>query len=429
MENSVISATDGLDRAELAVIGAAVLSGGTVLEELDFNPRDFRSPAYEHAYRTIERMRRDGSPIDAITVTNALAADGAHDLTLIHRAVDETPSPETAEYYAGIVQDAASRRRLALVGKQIAQLADQPGEADALIESARKLLDDTAVPTKTEPVEYVWETIEATIDELDSDENFIPTPWDNLNHIIGGLRPGALYTIGARPSVGKSVVGVQLAQAMAEHGSVAFFSLEMSQSDVNKRILANTMKISMGNLMNPKQLTPQDWQKIAEWTANYRAPIAVAKQQSIDLTGIKRFVRNVHRREPLAGIVVDYLQLMAQAPGDNRSRQEFVADMSRSLKLLAMDMNVPVVMLSQLNRQSEQRESKAPMLSDLRESGAIEQDSDVVILLHRTVSGPGSEDMKMLVAKNRHGAANPAEFIFRGHYSEIVDATGGYGGY
>jgi replicative DNA helicase len=219
-----------------------------------------------------------------------------------------------------------------------------------------------------------------------------------------------------------SVVGVQLAQALSQHGSVAFFSLEMSQSDVNKRILSNTRKISMSHLMNPKQLTPADWEKIADWTANYRQPIAVAKSQSIDLTGIKRFTRNVHRREPLAGVVVDYLQLMAQAPADKRSRQDFVADMSRNLKLLAMDMNVPVIMLSQLNRQSEQRENKAPMLSDLRESGAIEQDSDVVILLHRQISGPGSEDLKMLVAKNRHGAANPAQFTFRGHYSEIVGA-------
>ena len=413
---------DELDRAELAVIGAAVLSGGTILEDLDFNPRDFRAPNYEHAYRVIDQMRRDGKPIDPITTTNALVEDGGKDLTLIHRAVDETPSPETAVHYAGIVQDSASRRRLSLVGQQITQLAENPGDADALIEQARKLIDDNVRHTKTEPVQYVWETIEATIDELDSDDNFIPTPWGNLNHIIGGLRPGALYTIGARPSVGKSVVGVQLAQAMSQHGSVAFFSLEMSQSDVNKRILSNTMKISMGHLMNPKQLTPTDWEKIAQWTANYRQPIAVAKSQSIDLTGIKRFTRNVHRREPLAGIVVDYLQLMAQAPGDRRARHEFVADMSRNLKLLAMDMNVPVIMLSQLNRQSENRENKAPMLSDLRESGAIEQDSDVVILLHRQISGPGSEDLKMLVAKNRHGAANPAEFTFRGHYSEIVDA-------
>lgn len=413
---------DELDRAELAVIGAAVLSGGQILEDLDFNPRDFRAPNYEHAYRVIDQLRRDGKPIDAITATNALAEDGGKDLALIHRAVDETPSPETAVHYAGIVQDAASRRRLSLVGKQITLLADNPGDADALIEEARKILDNNVTHTKAEPVQYVWETIEATINELDSDDNFIPTPWENLNHIIGGLRPGALYTIGARPSVGKSVVGVQLAQAMSQHGSVAFFSLEMSQSDVNKRILSNTRKISMGHLMNPKQITPQDWEKIADWTANYRQPIAVAKSQSIDLTGIKRFARNVNRREPLAGIVVDYLQLMAQAPGDKRARHEFVADMSRNLKLLAMDMNVPVIMLSQLNRQSENRENKAPMLSDLRESGAIEQDSDVVILLHRQISGPGSEDMKMLVAKNRHGAANPANFTFRGHYSEIVDA-------
>src|SRR5690625_1661556 len=219
--------TDELTRAELAIIGSAVLTGGQILEELDFNPRDFRAPNYEHAYRVIDQMRRDGKPVDAITATNALSEDGGKDLALVHKAVDETPSPESAGHYANIVTDAANRRRLALVGKQITQLADNPGDADAIIESARKLLDDNVQHAKTEPVQYVWETIEATINELDSEDNFIPTPWDNLNHIIGGLRPGALYTIGARPSVGKSVAGVQIAQAMAQYGSVALFSLEM----------------------------------------------------------------------------------------------------------------------------------------------------------------------------------------------------------
>jgi replicative DNA helicase len=141
----------------------------------------------------------------------------------------------------------------------------------------------------------------------------------------------------------------------------------------------------------------------------------------VTITDIKRFARSVNRRKPLAGIVVDYLQLMSPPPGDKRPRHEFVADMSRQLKILAMEMQVPVVALSQLNRGSTQREDKMPQISDLRESGAIEQDADVVILLHREIMGDTRGDLSMLVAKNRNGSTNVAELDFHGHYSMALD--------
>lgn len=409
--------TDDLTRAELSVIGSAILTSGQILDELDFNPTDFRAPDYEHVYRTIDAMRRAGKPIDAITVTAEITVK---DPLLITKAIEATPSAASASHYAGIVTDAASRRRLALAGRTITEMADRPGDAEAIVEEARKLLDNSIKTTKTEPVRFVWETIEQTIDNLDAGDVFVPTPWDNLNNIIGGLRPGAVYTIGARPGVGKSVVGVQLALELAKQGGVAMLSLEMSQDDVNKRIVASEKQISMSKLMNPSDLTPNDWQQIAEWTSSYRNPLAVSKSSSVDIIGIKRFARNVHRRAPLAGVVVDYLQLMSQAPQDRRARHEFVADMSRQLKLLAMDMNVPVVMLSQLNRQSESRDDKMPRIADLRESGAVEQDSDVVILLHRDINNLATKhELKMLVAKNRHGNTGVCDFDFRGHWSRL----------
>lgn len=408
---------DDLTQAELAVVGSAILSSGSILEELDFNPTDFRSPDFEHVYRTIESMRRAGKPIDPITVGAEITVK---DSMLVTKALEATPSPATAAHYAGIVADAAARRRLSQAGRSITEMASQPGDAEAIVEEARRVLDNSVKITKTEPVRFVWETIEQTVDALDAGNSYVPTPWDNLNHLIGGLRPGAVYTVGARPSVGKSVVGVLMALELAKHGGVAMLSLEMSQDDVNKRIIAHQRHVPMDRLMNPDNLNPQDWQKIADWSANYRNPLAVSKSASVDITEIKRFSRNVHRRAPLSGVVVDYLQLMAQAPQDRRARHEFVADMSRQLKLLAMDMNVPVIMLSQLNRQSESRDDKMPRISDLRESGAVEQDSDVVILLHRDINDPGKKhELKMLIAKNRHGSTGTCSFDFAGHYSEL----------
>jgi replicative DNA helicase len=248
-----------------------------------------------------------------------------------------------------------------------------------------------------------------------------PTPWDAVNRIIGGLRPGALYVVGARPSVGKSVIALNLAKGLTAHGSVAFSSLEMSNNDVQIRAVSADLHIDVGRLIE-RDLTPGDWAKIRDRRAAWDSvPLFVDDRSGVTITDIKRFARSVNRRQPLAGVVVDYLQLMSQPPGDKRPRQEFVADLSRQLKIMAMDMQVPVIALSQLNRASEQRQDKMPTIADLRESGAIEQDADVVMLLHREIMGANIGDLSVLVAKNRHGATGLADLDFWGMYSQALD--------
>ena len=202
---------------------------------------------------------------------------------------------------------------------------------------------------------------------------------------------------------------------------MAFSSLEMSNSDLLIRAVSSDLNINVGRLID-RQLTPQDWALIRERRPVWdRVPLYIDDRADVTITDIKRFARSVNRRQPLAAIVVDYLQLMAPPSGDKRSRQEFVADMSRQLKILAKDMHVPVIALSQLNRASEQRQDKMPMLSDIRESGAVEQDADVVILLHREIMGDEKNNLGMLVAKNRHGSTGYAEMAFFGHYSKVLD--------
>src|SRR5699024_923219 len=214
----------------------------------------------------------------------------------------------------------------------------------------------------------------------------------------------------------------ELGLTMAQHGGVAMFSLEMSQDDVNKRILANQKQIPMNRLMSPSELTDADYRKIAEWRNEYRRPFAVNKSAQTTIAEIRRFARNVDRRDPLAGVVVDYLQLMVQAPTDRRSRQEFVSDMSRNLKLLAMELNVPVIMLSQLNRESTNRNDNKPKPSYLRESVSIELDSDVVLLLHRDIVDESkAHELQMIIANNRHGRPGVIALDFAGHYSKLQE--------
>lgn len=411
--------------AEQSVLGAMLISRDAIADITDIlDGADFYRPAHETIYRTILDLQGAGSPVDAITVNDALSKMGEIGRTggaaYTHELARMVPSASSGAYYAEIVAHAATRRRLTTAGRKIQDLASSGGDVDELVEAARREVDQTSRATGS-VVQSFGETIDVMLGSLDEEINHRQTPWAAVNDIIGGLRPGALYVVGARPSVGKSVVALNLAQGLAAHGSVAFSSLEMSNNDVQIRAVSADLNLDVSRLIE-RNLTPGDWAKIRDRRATWSdVPLFVDDRSGVTITDIKRFARSVNRRKPLAGVVVDYLQLMAQPHGDKRPRHEFVADMSRQLKIMAMDMQIPVIALSQLNRASEARSDKMPMLSDLRESGAVEQDADVVILLHREIMGDNRNDLSMLVAKNRHGATGLAELQFWGHYSKCLD--------
>ena len=411
--------------AEQSVLGAMLISRDAISDIADIlDGGDFYRPAHETIYRTILDLHSTGNPVDAITVNDALtgmgeiARIGGHAYT--HELATTVPSASSGAYYAEIVAHAATRRRLTAAGRKIQDLAGNGGDVDELVEAARREVDQTSRATGS-VVQSFGETIDVMLGTLDEEINHRPTAWESLNALIGGLRPGALYVVAARPSVGKSVVALNLAQELTKHGSVAFSSLEMSNNDVQIRAVSADLHMDVTRLIE-RNLTPGDWAKIRDRRATWSdVPLFVDDRSGVSIIDIKRFARSVNRRKPLAGVVVDYLQLMSQQPGDKRPRHEFVADMSRQLKIMAMDMQVPVIALSQLNRGSTQREDNMPKISDLRESGAIEQDADVVILLHREIMGDKRGDLSMLVAKNRHGATGLAEMDFWGMYSQVLD--------
>lgn len=412
--------------AERATLGAMLLSRDAIGDISDIlTGPDFYQPRHELIFDTILQLHGKGQAVDVLTVGDAITRCGQLQLlggnvAYLHELPMECPSPSAGDYYAGIVARAAVRRRLITASVKIQDMARRGGDEDDMVEQARKAVDDTSRAV-AEKVESFGETIDAMLDTLDEAPNHVPTPWRDVNHIIGGLRPGGLYIVAARPSVGKSVAALQLAKNLTAYGSVAFISLEMSNADVQMRAVSADLRIDLKRLIE-RQLTDEDWAKIKGRRANWQhVPLFVDDNSGVTITDIKRFVRSVHRRQPLAGIVVDYLQLMAAPVGDTRSRQEFVADMSRQLKILAMQMNVPVIALSQLNRGAAQVD-RMPTISDLRESGAIEQDADVVILLHRDILGDNKGDMTMIVGKNRNGTTGMADMQFWGHYCSIFDS-------
>jgi len=244
----------------------------------------------------------------------------------------------------------------------------------------------------------------------------VPTPWADLNHIIGGWRPGGLYIMGARPGVGKTLMGVNAAVGLAAHGHVALNSLEMGRREVHERILSAQASIDMGRITRHK-LTEDDWGKIAHYRPSLQGlPLSIDDRSTVGVTDIKSHARSVARRGHLAGIVVDYLQLMSTPRGDKRPRHEVIGEISRGLKILAKELDVPIIALSQLNRASTQGDRR-PTMADLPESGSLEQDSDVVLLLHVEEDDPST--MHVGVPKNRQGATGAFELVRNGHYARL----------
>lgn len=400
--------------AEQAVLGGCLLSRDVALEVSEtIRPADFYTPRHTVIYETVLRLLNNGSPTDVIAVADDLIARGeivmAGGADYLHTLTSSIPVAIQAPYYAGIVADKAVRRRVQMVATTIAA-SSTGGDVNDLIEIARKGLDE-ATGLQRQSLTYVGDLIEQVVADAERPRRVYPTPWDGLSGILGGgFRPGALYVVAARPGIGKTAIALQMASALADNGPVAFSSMEMPKEELVRRIISQGAHMPHFLLEGGRPM-PEMWKaRIEDW--NLSAPHAIAINDRATLTpaDVGSFARAVRRPSGrIAGIVTDYLQLMQGAPG--ASRQEIVAEGARQHKMLAMELDCPVILLSQLNRNPEQRMDKRPMLSDLRESGAIEQDADVVMLLYRDPdfeqAGPGEVPLpvplELNVAKNRHG--------------------------
>jgi replicative DNA helicase len=397
--------------AEKAVIGGALVTAGECLDFISIQPEDFYELRLGKLYGLMQKMHLNGEAIDAITVAAhpEFQPIGMHSADLF-RLTDYTINSERVEYYAGLVQEASIRRKIIDASSKTIQDA-QAIDFNFLTETARKRLDD-AVGIKQNKIHFITDEIADTIDAMQKPSKAYPTPWALLTKAIGGFRAGSLYTIGARPGKGKTSIGLQCAMTLSRDGAVAFASLEMGRMELHKRIISIGASIPMDSTMN-NTLTPTEWERLARFKEEIRPNIAIDDRAEVSIYDIRSFARSVHRTMPLKGVIVDYLQLMSSK--DNRPRHEIVAEMSRQLKILARDLEVPVIALSQLNRNSELRTDKRPSLADLRESGAIEQDSDVVILLHQ------EDDLIMLdIAKNRQGPPALVKLRWEGEYARAV---------
>lgn len=425
------------EEAEQSVLGGQLLSKdaiGDVVEIL--NPADFYKPAHQTIQAAIVDMFAKGEPIDPITLGAELTKRGeitrVGGASYLHTLVQSVPTAANAAYYAEIVAGTAKLRRLAEAGTKIANMAyAAQGDADDIADAAGAEFN-AAVTVREQKTSFrPAERSAALLDRLEARgrgeiTKGVPTGFADLDSLTNGLHGGQMIVVAARPAIGKSTLAVDFVRAASvKHGKVsALFSLEMSGDDIHERILSAEARVALHHMVSGT-LTDDDWNRISRrLPAIDAAPIHIFDDPNQTALQIKAQARRLQQRHGLDLVVVDYLQLL-QHGRRSENRQTEVSDMSRQLKLMAKELDVPVVVVAQLNRGPEQRQDKKPAVSDLRESGAIEQDADMVILIHREDAyekeSPRAGEADLIVGKHRNGPTATITVAFQGHYSRFVD--------
>ncbi|MFI0738059.1 replicative DNA helicase [Streptomyces sp. NPDC021100] len=426
--------------AEQSVLGGMLLSKDAIADVVEvLKGHDFYRPAHETVYQAILDLYAKGEPADPITVAAELTKRGeiarVGGAAYLHTLVQTVPTAANAEYYAEIVHERAVLRRLVEAGTRITQMGyAADGDVDDIVNSAQAEIYAVTEQRTSEDYLPLGDIMEGALDEIEAigsrsgQMSGVPTGFTDLDALTNGLHPGQMIVIAARPAMGKSTLALDFARACSiKHNMPSvIFSLEMGRNEIAMRLLSAEARVALHH-MRSGAMTDEDWTRLARRMPDVsQAPLFIDDSPNLSMMEIRAKCRRLKQRQDLKLVIIDYLQLM-QSGGSRRaeSRQQEVSDMSRNLKLLAKELELPVIALSQLNRGPEQRTDKKPMVSDLRESGSIEQDADMVILLHREDAyekeSPRAGEADIIVGKHRNGPTATITVAFQGHYSRFVD--------
>jgi len=436
--------------AEQSVLSAILLSErslyGIVISS-QLSPEDFYRPQHATIYRAMLGLYNDGEPIDTLLLKERLRREGQLDAAGGEGQLDSlaaaAPAAANVRNYAKIVRDLALMRRL-LASSHAIQQSVNAGEGDArdIVERAEMSILEVARDDAQKDFRSVGEVLDEEINRMealsrgDRPHGGTPTGFTDLDHVTGGFQPGNLIIIAARPSMGKSalVTNIAVNAALQNDSAVALFSLEMSEAELAQRFVASQSSTT-GEKLRKGKVEAARWPSILQACEELeQAPLYIDDTSDIGIMEIRAKARRLHQRlqreegnKGLGLIIVDYLQLM-RADGRSENRVEQVGQMSRGLKILARELEVPVVALSQLSRAVEQRPDKRPVLSDLRESGQIEQDADLVIFIYRDDYYKGEESERkneadLIIAKHRNGPLDTVTLAFQPKYPRFASIS------
>ncbi|MSX81354.1 MAG: replicative DNA helicase [Actinobacteria bacterium] len=427
--------------AEESLLGAMMLSRDaiTAAVEARVDESDFYKPAHAHIYTAVMALYSQGEPVDPVTIAEELrradlleALGGRQKLVSIQA---NTPASSNAGHYAGIVSELALLRRLITVAGEIAESAySQPDDVTDTVDRAEARIFEIAEKRVAESMVRVFDSVSETIEQLsnmyEGPEGAVtgsPTGYTDLDELLLGFQNSTLLIVAARPGMGKTsfALGAAANVAIVTKRPVIFFSMEMGTVELTKRLLASEARVEARKLQTGR-LNDADWTRLNTAMSHLgESPLYIDDNPHCTVMEMRAKARRIKARHGDLGlIVVDYLQLMS-TPGRPESRQVEVADLSRGLKILARELDCPVVALAQLNRQLEYRQDKRPMLADLRESGSIEQDADVVMFIYRDESYNTETDQRgtaeIIVAKHRNGPTGNVRLAFLDHFTKFAN--------
>ncbi|MGV0731359.1 replicative DNA helicase [Mycolicibacter sinensis] len=426
--------------AEQSVLGGMLLSKDAIADVLErVRPGDFYRPVHQNIYDAILDLYGRGEPADPVTVAAELDRRGllrrVGGAPYLHTLISTVPTAANAGYYAGIVAEKALLRRLVEAGTRVVQYGYAGAEgADVaeIVDRAQAEIYDVADRRLSEDFVPLEDLLQPTMDEIDAIASHggiargVPTGFIDLDEVTNGLHPGQMVVIAARPGMGKSTLALDFLRSCSIKHRLpsVIFSLEMSKTEIVMRLLSAEAKIKLGD-MRSGRMTDDDWTRLARRMSEIsEAPLYIDDSPNLTMMEIRAKARRLKQKADLRMVVVDYLQLMTSGK-KVESRQQEVSEFSRQMKLLAKELELPVVALSQLNRGPEQRTDKKPMLADLRESGSIEQDSDMVILLHRPDAferdDPRGGEADLILAKHRNGPTKTVTVAHQLHLSRFTN--------
>ena len=425
--------------AEQIVLGAMMLSPDAIADVSDtLTANDFYRPAHTTIYNAITHLYGSSQPVD-FTSVNARLIDTGDILrvggsTYLHDCVHTVPTAANAGYYAGIVRDRAVRRRIIEAATRSIQLAygGDGSDATTILDRAQQAMFDVAPQRTSDGLAHARDIIQSAFDFIEAAKNRdgatigVPTGFKDLDRLLNNLQAGQVVVAAGRPGLGKSTFAADVVRhnAIRLGNACAIFTLEMSKQEMMLRLLSAEAAVPIHS-MRSGFLGDHDWAKLAKHSGPISdAPLHIDDTPGLTLMDLRAKCRRLKQRHDLKLIVVDYLQLMTMHKRVE-SRQQEVAEISRGLKLLAKENDCPLIAVSQLNRGPEQRTDKRPMLSDLRESGSVEQDADIVIFVHRDEKydkeSPRSGEADFIVAKNRFGPEDTVTVSAQLHVSRFVD--------